>query len=162
MGWTFLFNAPEKRHVIEECTKSGDRVECVRKSVNNNELWTIWVDKISKKKTIVLFLLSKNKGNWGYKDITEAMYPYYFKCPLSFFEEVPEENKEWREDVRAWHAAQKNNKNLLGKICLGSVVKLNGSTPDKFKVTNLDPLVGVSIENGKEYKLIRNRVVEVT
>lgn len=162
MGWTFLYNAPEKRHVIEECLRNGGRVECVKKAVHGNELWTIWHDKETDKKHIILFLLAKQDGNWGYKDISESMGPYYHKCPLSFLKEVPETNPDWRARVRAYHAETTKSRDLLKKVVVGSVVKLKDSKPDTFKVSSTKPLLGIDLASGLTYKLIKKRIVEVT
>ena len=55
---------------------------------------------------------------WGYKDLDEAMFPYYFSCPLKYLDMVPIEiyggHPEWRERVRAYHAHQKELRRRVG------------------------------------------------
>ena len=51
-----------------------------------NEYWTIINNEI------VLFVINGD----GYVQSKEADFPGYFDCPLSFLEEVPVKNKEWR------------------------------------------------------------------
>lgn len=60
--------------------------------------------------SIVLFLLSKNDGHVGYKDIGEEAQPYYFNCPerilkLSTFND--DNSVAWREKCRE-HARHKS------------------------------------------------------
>jgi hypothetical protein len=161
MGWTFLYDAPEKKHVIEDCTRGSDKLKCVRKAVHGNELWTIWHNTETNTKYIVLFLLARRDGNWGYKDMTEAMGPYYYQCPLSFLAEVPAADEEWREKVRQFHDQKKLNRQLVKEIRAGKIVKLRDSNPSEFRVLETKPLIGLALENRRRYKLVKSRIVEV-
>ena len=161
MGWTFLYDAPEKRDVIEDCTRGSDKLKCVRKAVHGNELWTIWHNTETNCKYIVLFLLARRDSNWGYKDMTESMGPFYYQCPLSFLDEVPVANEEWREKVQAFHAQKKDNRKLLREIRAGKIVKMRGTKPSEFRVVLTKPLIGVALENGQRYKLVKSRITEV-
>jgi hypothetical protein len=39
---------------------------------------------------------------WGYKDMDESMHPYYYGCPLKYFDLVPEVScQDWRDQTRA-------------------------------------------------------------
>lgn len=162
MGWTFLYDAPEKRDVIADVTKGSDTLKCVRKAIHGNELWTIWQNTETGLKYIVLFLLARSNGNWGYKDMTESMGPYYYQCPLSFLDEVPVVNEEWRKGVRSFHEEQKRNRKLLKSIRAGQIVTLKGCKPDRFRVLQTNPLVGLALENNTRYKLVKSRVVDVS
>jgi hypothetical protein len=42
----------------------------------------------------------------GHKALEESMHPYYYDCPLAFFDLVPERCAEWRQKVRE-HAQTK-------------------------------------------------------
>lgn len=157
MGWVFLYDAPNKSDVVADCTRGSDTIKCIRKTTVGYELWTVWHNIKTNEKVIILFLLAKQNGNWGYKNMSEAMHPYFYKCPLSFLNEVPVSNQDWRNKVIDYHANQKGIKN----ISVGSVVKMRDSKPNEFRVTSLNPLLGVSCENGKTYKLIKARIVEI-
>lgn len=160
MGWTFSYSATEKKQIIEDCTRDCSSAKCIKKSLNSNELWTIWEDNTGNK-IIVLFLLACRDKHWGYKDMTESMHPYYYKCPMSFLEEVPVVCQPWRDSVKAYHERSKNSKKISKTISVGQIVKLSNSVPSEFKVKSISPFLGVSLENGMTYKLIKSRIVEV-
>ncbi len=165
MGWTFLHNTPDKRQVVEMCTRSSDTLRCVTKAVHGNNLWTVWYDSVTKKKTIVLFLLGRDRGDWGYKDITEGMGPVECDCPLSFLEAVPEPTdspfaKGWRERVRAYHEQEKSRRGALKALEIGKMVRLKDSNPSEFRITSLTPLQGTT-SNGLTYKIPKTRILEV-
>ena len=53
-------------------------------------------------------LLRRSGGEWGYKPLDESMHPYRYSCPLSYLALAPEQCREWREAVRAWHARRRS------------------------------------------------------
>jgi hypothetical protein len=161
MGWTFLYNAPEKRQVIAEVTQSSNNINCLCKALHGNELWTIWYNSNTNEKLIILFLLARSGGNWGYKDMTEEMGPYFYQCPLAFLDEVPVTNEAWRAKVREFHAGKKQNRTLVRQIKSGQMVKLKDSKPNMFRVVSTNPLIGIAAD-GLRYKLVKTRIVEVT
>lgn len=77
----------------------------------------------------VVFLTSTNMKdfyNFGYKDMTEDMMPYYFDCPKSILNLLSEtDNKnalEWRE--MCWNKINnRENKPSLGKLPIGTVIE---------------------------------------
>ncbi len=164
MGWTFLHNMPDKRQVIEMCTRGSKTLQCVMKAVHGNHLWTVWQDSVTKNKSIILFLLGKNQGDWGYKDITEIMGPWEYDCPLSFLDAVPEPNtrsaKEWREKVRKYHEQEISRRDALKVLEVGKMVRLKDSNPNEFRIVSLDPLRGTA-STGHTYKIPKTRIVEV-
>ena len=165
MGWTFLYNCPDKSQVIEECVKEQSTHVCIAKSVLGNSLWTVWRHKTKLTLEIVLFRLGKDNGSWGYKDMTEGMGPCYYDCPLSFLNLVPEPTdsphaKGWREKVREHHAKEKGRRSVVKSLKVGSMVRLAGCTPSEFRVTSLNPLRGTS-SSGDIYKLIKVKITEV-
>jgi hypothetical protein len=165
MGWTFLHEAREKQQVIEACVKSSATLKCVKKAVHGNHLWTIFENSVTKSKSIVLFLLAKSQGCWGYKDMTEHMGPHYYDCPVSFLDEVPEPDSPysagWREGVRTYHAKEKERRTHLKNLAVGSMIKLmDGYKPNVLRVTSLNPLRGTSSE-GDLYRIPKTRIAEV-
>jgi hypothetical protein len=162
MGWMFLHNAPDKRQVVETCTKSSATLKCVKKAVHGNHLWTIFENTVTKKKSIVLFLLAKNQGCWGYKDITEHMGPSFYDCPVSFFDEAPRpESASWRAKVRLFHLQEKERRTHLKNLAVGSMVRLmDGYKPSVLRITSTDPLRGTSSE-GDLYRIPKTRIAEV-
>ena len=167
MGWTFLYDAPHKQIVIDECTNPPHNgpSKCLKHSVKGNELWTIW--ERDGKKSIVLFLLAKSEGNWGYKDMDEAMNPYYYKCPLKFLNEVPVVNQEWRDKVIEYFNNKKTQIDCVRTISIGSVIRLRDSTPNRFVVVSTKPLIGADYTDGVDpinrqlYRIVKSRIIEV-
>lgn len=49
-------------------------------------------------------LLAEYTGLWGYKELVEAMHPFYYSCPERFLDMAPEVCPDWRQRVRAYHA----------------------------------------------------------
>ena len=159
MSWTFLYNAPDKNQVIEECTLTSGSLCCIKKTTNGNELWTLWLDNSSGTKSIALFLLARRDNTWGYKYISEASGPYYYKCPLAFLEEAPVQNQSWRDKVLVYHNERKKTYKIARTIRVGQVVTLRDSTPSKFTVIKINPFLGVA--NGCTYKLYKSRVIDI-
>lgn len=130
MGWLFKSGC-SRRELIEERTKNWERTtdgmtvttkrlaHCYRGGVFAGVLWTVWERSFTKNGTEVqpterwiacdLMRYQKDYG-WGYKDMDEAMHPYYYSCPLKYLNLVPIEqfggNEEWRANVRRYHARQ--------------------------------------------------------
>jgi hypothetical protein len=165
MGWTRLDNAPDKNQVIEECINSPPGKTCLKHALYGNELWTVWQEDTGNK-YIILFLLEKYKGSWGYKDMSESQHPFYYKCPVAYLDECPVENQQWRNVVITLHKERQNNRANLAKIKVGMYVTLRDSNPNVFRVSNIKPLQGYSIgDNGKVgslYKLVKARIVSVS
>jgi hypothetical protein len=50
---------------------------------------------------------------WGYKDMEESMFPYYFSCPRGYLEMVPLDkfggHPEWREGVKQYHEKRRRH-----------------------------------------------------
>jgi hypothetical protein len=154
MGWTFSKNIAEKKDIVSQILAENGYI--TKYSIINYEMWCI-EERPGTPKQIVLFLLSKSEGCWGYKDsITEASHPFHYSCPLKYLKEVSVVHEGWRQGVIRFH----QNKSAQRKLKLGVTVVLQGTTPSNFVVTNLKPLQGIGVD-GKTYKLIRSKIVEV-
>jgi hypothetical protein len=103
MGWTFSDSWKTKDDVITDILRDGNFID---KTLKGTELWTIMQDAAGAR-FIVLFLLAKERGSYGYKVMDESMGPYYYKCPVSFLDRVPATNHEWRAKVYAYADLQK-------------------------------------------------------
>lgn len=147
MGWDFT-DGYSKKDVIADIVKTA----AIAHTVKGNVLWT--VEEFKDTKFIGCYLLGSSKGNWGYKDMTESMHPYYYTCPLSYLEMVPVACPEWRDAVVAYHARMKV------KLKVGDKVKLiPGCSVPEVTVVSVKPLRAVA--NGKEYTLPRRFIAEV-
>ena len=113
MGWMFLYECPTKKSLVQYLIRPQHNEEwhkeTIRHCCRGNCLWTverIWNDKTgADSKSIILYLMEKQDGCWGSKDMCEGMGPYYFSCPTSYFKVAgPTEDKGaqvWREKVLA-------------------------------------------------------------
>lgn len=144
MGWTFTFFSRRSELIDERtqsCTQSdGTRRECLRRATVGNVLWTVW-DVIpgppvppraykAPYRYIGCDLLASGgkRFGWGYKDLCESMGPVYFTCPLAYLDLAPVANAEWRESVRAWHAARNR------QVDIGDVLILEGFAIPQVKI----------------------------
>lgn len=122
MGWTSC-RSWTRDSIVEMLTRpwSGDRKDGWRADykvlhhhlIHEDTYWCLWMvsERTMRKgkarlvdRSINLALLSAEGGAWGYKDLNEAMFPYYSSCPLSFLDLVPAVSHQWRECVHAYHA----------------------------------------------------------
>jgi hypothetical protein len=127
MGWLFTRGSTRK-DLIEERSKDWERTSgevqvkttclahCYRGGNFSDVLWAVWErtfiggeQRTERWITCDLLRYQKDYG-WGYKDMDESMFPYYFSCPLGYLDKVPLEqyggHAEWREGVRRYHAQQ--------------------------------------------------------
>jgi hypothetical protein len=149
MGW-MSSEAWPTRKALKDYLKSGREfspgVEILGSGGSGNELWM--AIKGGETSYLVLFLLgSCGYNEWGYKDMTESMGPYYYGCPLKLLDLVPETNPEWRKDVREHHgkrkAEAKAKRELKKKLRVGARLRLReGCNPQEVVISSLDPLMG--------------------
>jgi hypothetical protein len=144
MGWTFSTHSQSKsdfvKQTLGEAFPAGaDRssFRLLKSSLRGNNLWVL-CKRGNNPPEIGLFLLSRQDGCWGYKDMGESDGPFYYDCPLSFLAEAPEpdciasrdhrgEGKSWRSFVRDFHANTSSRRRSRPKV--GDLVSLPG---DKF------------------------------
>lgn len=128
MGWLFI-NGTTRREMIAERTNDWERTtddamtvkttclaHCYRGGAFSGVLWTVWertfvkdgVEVQSTERWIGCDLMRYQTDAWGYKDMEESMFPYYFSCPIKYLDLVPLDkfggNAEWREGVKRYHA----------------------------------------------------------
>lgn len=134
MGWLFGWNT---RKELADHLISGNGVHTIKHCFKGNNLWAVqeythndvdWEGKPNPKagqtvRFIALYLIrGRDRCNprtgrydpdgWGYKDMDESAGPYYFNCPLSYLDMVPDPGgyaTEWRAKVRE-HWAKRNQK----------------------------------------------------
>lgn len=120
MGWTSGWRS--RAELVEHLTrfqKSGPHEdgksstwEVLKKTFRGNNLWTVIERKdfqdgelVQADKFICLFMMQKfERDEWGYKDVSASMGPTYYNCPVSWFDEVPEDGQydtEWRNTCRS-------------------------------------------------------------
>jgi hypothetical protein len=111
MGWTYGWKTKGElvAHLIQE--REGFRT--VAHKSTSTGLYAVHELKWANgewQRFIAVYLIERQGGDWGYKDMEESMGPYVYDCPLAFLDMVPEPvngyAKEWREKVRAYHATK--------------------------------------------------------
>ena len=159
MGWLHT-RGFTRQDMIRECVKdqpaSGDTYRTVAHRAVGNQLWTVQVlvdaaGNPQRKPEIVLFLLRGDRNfGWGYKDMTESMFPYYFDCPLAFLGMAPETSADWRDRVRARHEALRRGRAIRNAIEVGSTIVLSESYYGKtLKVVAVRPIIAVDDKGGR-------------
>lgn len=153
MGWLFTRDQ-SKADLVQRRIRSEEndttRWTCLAHSVRGNTLWTVWevVDKPTgnvRKRLIGCDLLrSQRDYGWGYKDMSEAMGPYCYTCPVKFLDMVPMDlypgsvNWEWRAELFV-RLRNKKEQNKTGKaVAVGKLVTLkNTCNPRTFVITDI-------------------------
>jgi len=118
MGW--FFSPQSRSELIAELLEAQDNArassQVIAHTLRGNVLWSVVevtakVDGVHPDlapgqsiRYIRCDLLQRNGNEWGYKPLDESMHPYYYTCPLRYLEMAPEQSREWRERVRAYHA----------------------------------------------------------
>ena len=135
MGWLFT-QYQTRRELIQRRTRSeefdGVIRNCLRHAAVGNVLWTVWEitgpgEQV--RRYIGCDLLARERGyGWGYKDMSESTGPCYYTCPPAYLGLVPMANPEWREQVRAWHAARNR------KVAVGDVLVFQGLSIPEARV----------------------------
>lgn len=169
MGWDFTQGASKKNIIDQIIRSSGGGGHCIAHCVRGNCLWTVFEESEGEPDTrlrqIVLFLLGASKGDWGYKDMTESMHPYYYSCPLKYLDMVKqptgEDSARWRENVRAL-AARKAVKLAVGsKVKLIPNCRVAGDPVEMVTIVSVKPLRAVCAPNGMPVNLRRRHIAEV-
>jgi hypothetical protein len=118
MGW--LFTSRTQSELIAKRTKLHEterfRIEVIAHTLCDDVLWSV-VEMTDKNdlvpdqptRYIRCDLLGKHEDQWGYKSLDESMHPYYYSCPLIYLDMAPEQSREWRKGVRAYHAQRKTS-----------------------------------------------------
>lgn len=132
-------------------------------TTRGNEHWMI-VEFTNKETNEVslrigLNIFSKSDGDWGYKSLSEACHPYYYKCPKSYLNQVPVANQDWRDMVLAYHTHEEWKKT----IAVGSTYQLTNVAEDwmgrKVTITSMKPLLGSM--NGQAVRLQKKLLAPV-
>lgn len=101
-GWTSSYEWQSKKDVVEYLKRGVVRSPLM---VSNGRGGCAMLAKGSNgKKSIFVFLINKEGGEWGYKDMHESEGPGYYEVPLKMLKAadppVNEMAQNWREKVR--------------------------------------------------------------
>lgn len=141
MGWLHDTRPATKADFVQRVLRDNFPVtsgtwQLLDHAVRGSNLWVL-AKPARHAPVIVLFLLRRARGCWGYKDMDESMGPFYYDCPLKFLEQAPEPSssnrdhlgsgRSWREHVRDYHAARQLQRQQKPRV--GDVVRL---TDERF------------------------------
>lgn len=171
MGWTSGWYSRKEMidHVTKPWVTDTQATEVIAKKFYGNHLWCVFertfprvVGDRQSERFIVLFLMQRfGKGDWGYKDMSEDMGPYFYSCPLSFLDMTPDPREgkpseygfngcsTWREAVHNWHARRNQ------KIEVGQIVKLTNG--EEYRITEVGRMIrAVGVKDGRAYRIPRS------
>lgn len=158
MGWLFPYGAT-RRQVIDELTQGrvdgGHEFRTLRKCFRGNTMYALHESGPLGETTkwIGVYLLQRQGGSWGYKDMCETLHPFYYDCPVSYLDEADEpmndSAKEWRSIVRK-KAAERASK----KPKVGETWSLEGCNIEEVEIASLRPLLGRA--HGLTYRIKRS------
>lgn len=124
MGYTFC-SAWKSAEDIRSKILEENAENVVAHSHYGNEFYVAFKNYKNGQTGIVLFLISYQGGEYGYKAIGEESYPYYFNCPekLLKLSNIDEELAvKWRKDCRETKVNKKIAKDLVLNAKLGDVI----------------------------------------
>ena len=158
MGWLFPYHTTTKKLLVEDVLSHWkDNGEIHATKSCKSGLWILCTPKGYDHKIIGLYLMEKQQGLWGYKDLDESSHPYYYDCPVKWLDEAPVANQAWRDGV-----AEYNKKKLevaAKQILINTHYKVGGSwrmgniPVTKIYVTSTKPLRGLA--DGREMRIPR-------
>ena len=125
MGWLYNTHPPSTDSFVKEILHGFNKTLLLAHSLRGNHLWVL-AQNPGQDPFIGLFLLARNEGCWGYKDLAESDGPYAYDCPLSYLDRAPEpegccrdhtgSGRSWRDYVRDHHAAQASRRRSRPKV----------------------------------------------
>lgn len=176
MGWFYSDKWQTKQDIcaelLRDCNFSNDKGSnrVLKHSLVGNHLWVaIEIIRDGARSGIVaLFLLSKDKRSYGYKDMTEDMHPFYYDCPLSIIKAAgPTLNlqaREWRAKVAEAHEMKKKKRAVVSHIKKGDLLTFEGNA-GTYRVDTIVPKpMGYRVdiaEDNNYYKLPMRRLKTV-
>lgn len=169
MGWLFMYDCRTKQDLVDHLVNNFEFTDT---AVRGNVLYgvTATVRNVTDNfgdivqipdggRVIIICLLSCDRSNrnypmWGYKDMDEGMYPYYFTCPERILAQstVPDE--------RGWRAACREARKVVSRFKEGQWYEfstpLDGETRWQYqrhrRWASRDQLYWRS-EKGREYRI---------
>jgi hypothetical protein len=162
MGWTSCQNWQNKKQIVNELMNDYQRsgFKILGQKTTNEGLWLV-VQKENVKPFISFDLIKKEKGQFFVKSLSEDCGPFYYSCPIKFFELAPEAVSksalEWREKVK------KINEKKAIQLTEGMEFFLYGN---KYKVTSIYNLGKgknyiIQDENDRRYRLKRTQIKDI-
>lgn len=129
MGYIF----EHSNRTLKDCVNSivqgfGERI--VDYSLRGQELYAaIRHHENPERITIVVFLIRKNGGCYGYKDIDEVQHPLYYNCPEKILKLSNNPNgTEWRNECRVRRKLFKVRRDIMNGLVAGDSIETEYGT----------------------------------
>jgi len=149
MGWLFPHECITKQSLVDlvigNWKTAGYDIQATKKV--GKGLWILGTPAMSSYPIIAFYLMERQQGTWGYKDMDESMHPYYYDCPMDWLEKAPVVSQPWRDGVHAHH--KKKLELATKKILANATYKVGGSWRfggmpcTSVHVTSLKPFRGL-------------------
>lgn len=169
MGWTSSDSWNSKKDVITELKGNLSAYNILADKSTTQAWYAVVENKKTLEREILVVLINKEGGSWGYKDMSENSGPYVCDCPLAFLtlagEPSTEYAQEWRKQVEAFHAKKLIRKNQTRYFILGLYVdgecvacklaKPIGKSSRRFSIEEMQPFYSApgTVKNlGEFYK----------
>jgi len=148
MGWLFTQGQTRKQLITrltqDWVNENGTTFTCLRHTCTGNNLWTVW--EVAKPDLVYRFIgldtMKPQAGyGWGYKDFSETQGLRYYNCPESYLDMVADPGgyaTEWRVQVRAYWAEQRQQRAKVKGLQPGMVISLVGSTVPHVTIQSVD------------------------
>ncbi len=157
MGWTFFQDTGETTGAI--CTReftstnpAGDRWSVVDQSTRGSVWYAIGrLDRVDQPPVFygLVWLTSRKRGEFGYKDMTECMGPYRWDMPKRLLDQLdqlapnaPQSALDWRAKCREKLAAKRKTK---PKLAPGQIVTFPNVTGQFELIMPIGPRRGWSV-----------------
>jgi hypothetical protein len=157
MGWDSCSSWNSKKDVVNSLNNSLKRngYGILAEKSTTDGVW--YVVQKENCKFIYFGLIKKSRGEFALKTLTEDCHPFYYSCPVKFFDLAPRENNEWRAKVIAM-----NQKKSI-KLTEGMKFRLYG---DNFEVASIHSLGKgknyiVKNESGQRFRLKRTQLKDI-
>lgn len=114
MGWTFHYDTPVSiKAEIDRMinwANAGDSNRVLKSAMVGSTYYAaVEIIRGGKRQvSAAIFLTTRNRGEWGYKDMDETMGPVASKCPKSILDLLTPTDSEWANQWR-----ERCRKNLL-------------------------------------------------
>ena len=158
MGWLFSpsYGSPKGvvEHMEKQCQRVGWKVLKHAFTCYGRRAW-IALEKEGKS-FILLLMIDKHDGWWGYKDIEESMGPCYYDCPLSLLDMTTgndhDASIEWRKGVRERHATRQARRLASKAVKVGDRVTVYGKAYQIIERIKRS-FVGIQELTGRRYRI---------
>lgn len=151
MGWYFQDGAGTNQEILNELTQPWTDDEGRLHTITNASFGAFGRAMYAAHRIngvvqpgVVIYLIERSRGQWGYKPQGEAMGTYQYDCPLALLDLVPpDDHFGWREKVRAYWADRAAPK-TAPTVRVGDTVYLKGTRVDGIAL----PIVEIGARGG--------------